>query len=81
VSSEGWYVQRGTEARQSKSQNSVAKVAMRREIKVLKPTDNLIERISAKYQVVSKENTEMASKVPNSEGRARNREGEDSIAK
>ncbi|WP_114517603.1 hypothetical protein [Wolbachia endosymbiont (group B) of Philonthus cognatus] len=53
---------------QDKSRSPVAWVAIWRETKILKPTDNVIVRIMANYQVVAKANTQVASKVCKTKG-------------
>ncbi|MFP3023659.1 MAG: hypothetical protein ACEY3K_12495, partial [Wolbachia sp.] len=53
---------------QDKSRSPVAWVAIWRETKILKPTDNVIVRIIANYQVVAKANTQVASKVCKTKG-------------
>ena len=44
-----------------------------RETNILKPIDNITERVMASGQAVTKVNAEVASKVQKSEGRAFNR--------
>lgn len=49
ASRKGRNVQREEGSRRDKSRSLVARVAILREIEVLKPTDNTIERVVAKY--------------------------------
>lgn len=54
---------------QDKSRSPVTGVAVLRETKMLKPTDNIIVRIMVNYQAVAKANTQVTSKILRTEGR------------
>ena len=61
-----------------KARSPVARMAGRSESERLKPIDTPIVRMGASHQAVTKVNVEVASKVRDPGGRARDRDGEGS---
>jgi hypothetical protein len=55
----------------SKARRHIARMAGWRETNILKPIDNITERVMASCQAATRVNAQVASKVRNPEGRAR----------
>ena len=62
----------GDKSHRGRSQSPVAWIAGRRATKFLKPIDDIILGVMASRRAVTKVNAEVASKVSNPRGRARN---------
>ena len=58
----------------AKARSHIARMAGWRETKILKPIDNVIERMAASHQAVTQVNAKVAPKVRSPEGRACNLE-------
>jgi hypothetical protein len=63
----------GDKPTEAKVRSLVAWIAGRRVTKFLKPIDDIIHGVMASHRAVTKVNAEMASKVNDPRGRARNR--------